>query len=241
MLILRYQTIALSFILVSLSLLTGCADETMSMRNKTENKQELQPQTNISSRDNSSDATSLFDREAKDDANITSVRPASASAFLKSVGRSMSCMQMCLDNKDCKLAKAKSFCKWDQLEPYCFGLYWKDASRSSNCYFPSDSQCSEKYPVGCGVLKPIVPGRNIEAVNFLGQNKSCQGLCTMVSGCTNSVCREEKARSGYCTGLYWLSATANSRSDAVHDSTNPGLSESQRVACGVYNYTSELL
>ena len=66
MLILRYQTIALSFILVSLSLLTGCADETMSMRNKTENKQELQPQTNITSRDNSSDATSLFDREAKD-------------------------------------------------------------------------------------------------------------------------------------------------------------------------------
>ena len=224
---------------MSLSLLTGCADETLSMRNKTENKQELQPSTNSS--DNTSDTTSLFDKVAKEDNNMTSIRPAVTGDFPKAVGRSISCMQMCLDNRDCKDAKAKSFCKWDQLEPYCFGLYWKDASRRSSCYFPSDSQCSEKYPVGCGVLKPIVAGRQIEAINFLNQNKSCQGLCSLVTGCASSVCKEDKSTSPYCTGLHWLSAGSISRSSAVHDSTNPGLSENQRVACGVYNYTSEVL
>jgi hypothetical protein len=242
------KTVTVCALMTVVLFISGCGDETLSMRNKSENKQEMSPSANNTNDANdtnnetASDLTALFNKDGRDEskpnASITS-----AASFTKTVGSSLSCMQMCIDNKDCKAGKAKSFCKWDQLDPACFGLYWRDATRKSTCYFPADSSCVEKYPVGCGVLKPIAMGRTVEAIDFLGSNKSCQGLCTLVRGCVSSACSEDRSKSGYCSGLYWLSDTALTQGSVAHDSVSDAssLKDNQRVACGVYNYTSELL
>ena len=159
--------------------------------------------------------------------------------FGASHGQTLSCAHACHSNKLCRDSLTKSFCKWDQLEPVCHGLYWTNEERVTTCYQPDDPNCIEKLPLECAVLKPITVSKLVEAVEIKGEDKSCQGLCSQTRGCAKSVCiTEPEDKSTWCEGLYWAD-NLGSVNSVVHDSIVRGLHANQRVACGVAHFKSQ--
>ena len=99
------------------------------------------------------------------------------------------CRKLCSKSKASEHSKQKSFCKWDQETPACFGLFWTDRKHTDIC-FVKDGLCKEGPAVQCGIINSTVP-KLITTVDFMNQNdriNSCQGLCQLAQGCNKSFC-----------------------------------------------------
>ena len=63
------------------------------------------------------------------------------------------CESMCSSLDTCSSDKHSSYCKSWQSPSVCFGLYWRDDSKSSLCFQPNDSSCPETLPVECPAVQ----------------------------------------------------------------------------------------
>jgi hypothetical protein len=69
-----------------------------------------------------------------------------------------SCQAACGTVPECLAAIESShgsYCKLESLVPVCFGLYYRDSSRTSLCYHPGDASCPETDPFTCCSEVPI--------------------------------------------------------------------------------------
>jgi len=81
------------------------------------------------------------------------------------------CEEVCQSTEGCGTDKHGSYCKHWQVEPVCFGLYYKDASKTSTCFEPFDLSCPSEFPVGCeedDSLKSTTVAPTTIAVSSLG-------------------------------------------------------------------------
>ena len=156
------------------------------------------------------------------------------------------CRKLCVKASSCEASKQKSFCKWDQESPSCFGLSWTDAQHTDVC-FTRDSQCKGDHPVKCGVVNSAASGI-IQTVDFLtreDRTNSCQGLCAFANGCSKSVCTDRgKTRYPICGGLYWDNYGRVISPKTVSfeiDHENAILNGKVPVECGVIDYATEFI
>ena len=151
--------------------------------------------------------------ESTNSTATTSATPQPIPTDLKTVGARVSltdesintCRKICSKSESCEKSKQRSFCKWDQESPSCFGLSWETAAHDSVC-FTRDSSCKGDYPVKCGIIDSRNPGRIITADFLTVQDRanSCQGLCAFAQGCEKSVCTDAgKTQFPICSYLYW--------------------------------------
>lgn len=106
---------------------------------------------------------------------------ATALATLLSTASATTCQSLCESLESCASdPNAKgSYCKTDESPQACFGLYYKDASLTTMCFQPNDTECSETYPIIC----PEAP-----------KALTCQDVCKDVE-----TCREDPhAHGSYC-------------------------------------------
>lgn len=61
------------------------------------------------------------------------------------------CQDICDGLEECRMDPHEfgSYCKKGQNPSVCFGLYYKDESRTNYCFQPANKNCPEKYPVLC--------------------------------------------------------------------------------------------
>ena len=154
------------------------------------------------------------------------------------------CRKLCSKSKACENSKQKSFCKWDQETPACFGLFWTDRKHSDICFI-RDGLCKEGPAVQCGIINATVPNM-ITTLDFLDHNErinSCQGLCQFAPGCNKSFCWE-RAQYPTCANLFWTNggSVISPNTVAYEVDVPKALREGKvPVECGVIDYKTDFV